>query len=187
MRKNSAKGFTLIEILLVMLMTAMILLMVSQLTSQTFGTLRFLQQKSQTLQSASLGLDRLSSELREAVEVTQVGGTLIFDKVNFAAPECVNNALSDPPTAWVRSYADINQIGTVTYTVTNGVLNRTASFGGTQTTAVATRVDDFNVERSPTLSGRATRNNVFLVTLAINEDRRIATFEAVITVPGEDA
>jgi len=168
-----------------MLLTGIVLFMVGQLTSQTFGTLKFLQQKAQTLQAATLGLDRLASELREAVDVRPGSGSVEFDKVNFAAPPCVNNVPTDDPTTWTRNYAAISQVGTVQYQVSGTTLNRTVTFGGTQTTEVATDVDDFQVNRAPTVEGVQAGNNVFELVLSINEDRKIQSFRTVVMVPGE--
>lgn len=190
-RQNT--GFTLVEIMIVLLLTGIILFMVSQLTSETFRSLRFLQEKSQTLQSATLGLERLTSELREAVDVNSTS-PLNFDKINPAAPVCLGNDPNspNPEGTWVRNYSsDINgdnQIGVVEYRrdAAQQILTRTATLNGrTMTTEVAVNVNDFVVQRAPTLGGDATGQNVFQVTLTLQEQRRAVTFVSLLTVPGE--
>lgn len=176
------------ELLLVMLLTSMVLMMVGRLTAQTFGSLRFLQTKAQTLQAASMGLDRLANELREAIDVTSAGsGTLIFNKVNYAAPLCAGNNPTDPPSTWARNYGSIGQVGTVQYKLSGTVLTRKATFKGTsQTTDVATNVNLFQVDAAPTIGGITVGKNVFLVTLSIDEGRKVESFQTVVTVPGVD-
>lgn len=191
--RRSQKGFTLIEIMIVLLLTGIILFMVSRLTSETFKSLRFLQEKSQTLQSATLGLERLTSELREAVRVNTVS-PLNFDKINPAAPVCLGNDPNapNPVGTWVRDYSNDangdNQIGVVEYRrdVAQQILTRTATLNGrTMTTEVAVNVNDFVVQRGPTLGGNTTGRNVFQVTLTLQEQRRAVTFVSLLTVPGE--
>ncbi len=192
MRKQRPCGFTLLEIMIVVLLTGIIMLMVSRLTNATFQSLRFLREKAQTLQSATLGLERLASEMREAISVDSLS-PLTFRKVNPTAPEALGNPVNDPDTGanWVRDYSSDfngdNQIGQVTYSldVPHQILSRTVSFEGvTQTLQVATRVNDFIVERSPVLGTVSTTNDVFSVTLSVQEDRRVLTFRTVLSIPG---
>lgn len=178
--------------MIVVLLTGLIMLMVSRLTGATFQSLRFLREKAQTLQSATLGLERLSSELREALAVDSLA-PLIFQKVNPAAPEAVANPATDldPINNWARSYdSDFNgnnQLGQVTYSLdpARQILSRTASFrGNTLTSEVATRVNDFIVERGPVVGTVTASGDVFLITLSVQEDRRVLTFKTLLSVPG---
>jgi prepilin-type N-terminal cleavage/methylation domain-containing protein len=190
--RRTSQGFTLVEIMIVLLLTGMILFMVSQLTSRTFQSLRFLREKAQTLQSATLGLERLTSELREAVTVAGLS-PLVFGKINPAAPEALANPVAelDPANNWSRDYGsdfnNDNQVGVVTYDLNAGneILTRTATFNGnSMTSEVATSVNSFTVERGPTINSITTGANVFLVRLSLTEQRRVISFETVMTVPG---
>ena len=172
MRKARFRGFSLIEICIVLFLTGLILFAVAQLIMRTLDSLKFLQEKSRTLESASLGCERLSSELREAVGVDLPIpiGQVSFRKVRPPAPEAVGNSPTDPPEGWTRVYPAA-QLASVLYQV--DPQNRlTRSFGG-NTTIVANDVNSFVVDN---LGGGS-----FKVSLAISEKRRIVTFETITT------
>lgn len=191
----------MMEVVLVLFLTGVALFMVGRLTTQTFATLRFLQEKTQTVQSAALGLERLSSELREAVEVTSLA-PLTFRKVDPAAPIALDydqdpSAAANPgepdfsvdPAEWSDSYAEDafgkNHIGSVTYRRVDDTVTRTASFRGRSLTSqVAGKVNDFTVSQAPMLEGVKTGQNVFEVSLSIDEDRRVVVMRTVVIVPG---
>lgn len=178
--------------MIVILLTGLVMMMVSRLTSATFQSLKFLREKAQTLQSATLGLERLSSELREALFVDSLA-PLTFRKVAPSAPVALANPVDDPDPAanWARSYASDfngdNQLGQVVYALdpSRQVLSRSADFrGDSLDSEVATRVNDFVVERSPALGATSASADVFSVTLTIQEDRRVLTFRTLVSVPG---
>lgn len=201
MRRGRIWGFSLIELVIILFLTGICLFMVGRLTSQTFQTLRFLRGKSQTLQAAAQGIERLTSELREAVEVSSTD-PLTFSKVDPSAPfaldydgdSSTNANPGDPdpdlpPDTWSDSYArdafDRNQLGSVTYQMADGVLSRTATVGTRDMTSeVATEVNDFSVTRGPELAGVATADSVFEISLSLQEDRRVVVFGSVVVVPG---
>lgn len=194
-RKSSNSAFTLIEMVIVLFLTGLILGAVSILVARTFDSLKFLEEKSRTLESATLGCERLASELREAVELVSglPSNELRFKKVKPSAPKAVGNepmpppltALDDPadyvepdilPVDWIRSYsAPTNHLFEVHYWVdSNDHLQRKA---GNETAIVATDVNEFMV--SP-LTGTSS----FLVALSIQEQRRVVVFETVVNCPG---
>lgn len=178
------RGFSLIEILIVLSLTGVILGLVATLVSRTYQTMNFLQEKSQTLQSATLGLERLSSELREAVDIDTLG-PLVFKKVNPTAPEAVDNDPTDfvDFAGWDRTYGAIDQLATVTYSdeAVAEKLTRTVSFDGeTSSSTVANAVNAFEVTRPNTVQ------NCFQIVLTLQEKRRLYTFVTVVTVPGVD-
>ena len=199
-------GFSLIEVVLVLFLMGVILMIVSRLIGRTFETLRYLEEKGQTVQSATLGLERLSSELREAVAVTTAtGSTAVFQKVEPNAPYALDYDKDTSPNAnpgdpdpsiapwdWSLSYGsdafNVNHLGTVSYIQQGDVLVRTASKGSQSNTAdVATNVNAFDVLRAPTLSnGRPSGNNTFRISLSLTEQRRVETFETIVLVPGLD-
>lgn len=182
-------------------LTGIALFMVGKLTTQTFTTLRFLQEKTQTTQSAALGLERLSSELREAVEVTSVD-PLSFQKVNPSAPIALDydqdpSPAANPgspdfsvdPATWSDAYDEdafgVNHLGRVSYQRVDNTVTRTAGFKTESlTTQVAERVNDFSVSQAPTLEGVTTGRNVFEVSLSITEDRRVVAMRTLVIVPG---
>ncbi|MFA5506619.1 MAG: hypothetical protein WC423_14380 [Vulcanimicrobiota bacterium] len=174
-----------------MALTGVILFMVSRLISQTMTSLKFLQEKSRTLESATLGLERLSAEFQEAIALNSTS-PLSFEKVNLSAPEALANPVDEPlpATNWKRSYtsdfAGTDQTGTVIFEQTsNETLERQVSFNSANfTTVVATNVNDFVVEQAPSTESGQTGNNVFRITLTMQEQRRAISFITILTVPG---
>lgn len=182
--KRLRRGFSLLEVILVLFLTGMVLGCVALLTRETLGTLKFLQEKSETLQSATLGLERLASELSEAVGAPSsvtVGNPVRFFKVRPSEPRACGNDPDDPldptdsfdpPATWVRVYANPVQ---VTYSESGGTMTRSAAG---ITTVVASKVDDFQVS---TFGGRT---DVFSIVLTIKENRRLVTFRTNSVAPG---
>jgi prepilin-type N-terminal cleavage/methylation domain-containing protein len=176
------RGFSLMEVLVVLSLTGVVLGMVATLVSKTYETMKFLQEKSQTMQSATLGLERLSSEFREAVGFTSFT-PLLFQKVNPVAPEAVG---ADPAdfvgfATWNRDYGAISQIATVEYSdaIVSEKLIRNVTFGGNSTSSVvANAVNAFQVTRP------YTSQNSFQIVLTLQEKRRLIAFTTVVTVPG---
>lgn len=174
-KARKAAGFSLIEVVLVLALTSVILLTVSMLFSQTAKTLKFLKEKSHTVESAGLGCERLATELREAVEVKSPipSGSIEFKKVKPSAPLLLNNPLDQPCTTWVRDYAG-SQLATVKYTAgANFELLRTA---GGLTTLVAQDVNLFQVDALPTYG-------TYKISLSLQEQRRVVVFETIVSCP----
>lgn len=180
-------GFSLIEILIVLALTSVILLTASSLFSQTMKSLKFLKEKSRTLESASLGCERLASELREAVEVEDPIplGRIRLKKVKPAEKMLLGlpsltaeerEALG-PPNTWGaedRQYSS-GQLATIEYKVdTESRLFRTA--GGT-TALVARDVNLFQVEHLGSVRG------AYKIRLSLQEQRRVVVFESIVTCP----
>lgn len=127
---------------------------------------------------------------------------LTFSKVDPSAPFAldydndsspnINPGLPDPtidPLTWSNTYSrdafGRNQLGTVIYYINNGFLVREATKGGRSSTSeVAAKVNEFTVTQAPVLSGTAMGNSVFRVTLAVLEQRKVATFETIVVAPG---
>lgn len=176
------RGFSLIEIVIVLFLTSVIMFAVAQLLARSFQTLRFLQEKSQTLESASLGCERLASEMREMITQLPQPDGVRFLKVRPQAPVAVANPFGDLTVMadnWERSYASdyagVNQLVEVLYRVNPAEqLERTVEG---QTTLVATNVNDFNV--TP-VSGAV---GAFVINLSLREERRVVTFTTAVTCP----
>lgn len=181
------KGFSLIEIVIVMFLTGAVLGLVSSLVTRTFETLRFLQEKGQTMQSATLGGERLCAEMREMVELNSGGtggSTIRFFKVNPSAPEGVNNDpldLTVLASTWARDYNTLNERARITYSLAAGPdhLEREVRYrGSTQTSVVATAVNAFTIDRYNGIG------NCFQVDLSILERRRVVIFVYIVNCPG---
>lgn len=190
--KRSTRAFTLIELVFVLLITSLILAAVAALTSRTLNALKFMEEKSKTMQSATLGVERLSSELSETVVAP--AGNVTFVKANPNAPVAhyqpgVSNDFSDPnnfpPHTWTRAYAG-GDLVTVTYAVTGTDLTRTA--GGGPIGLIATSVNAFTVTNvNPDGRGVMGAGGVagnYRVVLSIQELRRVLTFETVVHCTG---
>lgn len=81
------RGFTLMESLIAMFLVALVMTFTGLLFHRSFEILRTLDDKERTRQASRLGLDRITSELREATQVVSTGsGQLEFVKVD---PEAV--------------------------------------------------------------------------------------------------
>lgn len=181
MSRRAARAFTLIEMVILLFLAGVILFAVSRLTRETYKSLVFLREKAQTYESAVLGVERLTSDMREAVTAPIISGTTVsFSKVKPAEdsakggpprPNPIDPAYATyvPPTG---PYGG-GQLVTVTYNVTAGNLQRQiAGF----TSVVAEDVNDFSV----TPRG----NGSYEVVLSIQENRRVQTFHSFVTCPG---
>ncbi len=178
----------LVEIVISLFLVALVLGMVSTLLTRTFDALRFLQQKGQTFQSATLGGERLTSEM---AEMTELRGTspLEFAKANPLAAPAVENDPNNfllPASSWARDYSSDasgdNQRAVIRYrhSLTDEHLERTATFGSSQTSIVATAVNTFTVTQ------HARVRNSFEVRLSINERQRVFVFVYNVICPGLD-
>lgn len=172
---SARAGFSMVEVVIVLFLTGVMLFAVSGLISRTLETLKFLQEKSQTLESATLGCERLSSELREAVSVTTPIpiGKVSFVKVKPQAPLAVGNDMAADPVGWTRSYSG-GQLARVTYDVdAESRLLRTVD---SVSHLVATDVNAFVV--TPAAGAGS-----YLVSLSLQEKRRVIVFETIVTCP----
>ncbi len=179
-RRERASGFSLMEVVLVLFLSAILLYMVSNLLSRTLETLRFLKEKNLTLESATLGCERLASELMEAVVIDLPIGAeqVAFYKVKPGATPYLANDPESPPENWKRNYqADAtgtNQLTRVVYRVDSG--SKLVRQAEGQTSLVATDVNTFTVNPLPA-------EGSFEVKLALQEKRRVVVFETVVTCP----
>ena len=191
-------GFSLIEIVLVLGLTSVILSTVSLLVQRTVETLHHLQAKSEAIQGATLGCERLCSELREAINTPTVGTSLRFRKVVPSSPRAIGNAQRPapylppapppPPPAvpshlWTRDYPAVYapaQGGQmqVTYSVSPdpNVATLLRQVDSDPASVVASNVTVFTVE----LVARRT----YRANLSIRERRRVVTFSAAVHCPG---
>lgn len=179
--KKSRAAFTLIEMVILLFLAGVILFAVSRLTRETYKSLNFLREKAQTYESAVQGVERLTSDMREAVtQPTITGDSVSFSKVKPA--EDVAKGGAPRPHPLDPSYETYvpptgpyggGQRVTVTYRIAGGNLER--EIGGFRS-VVAEDVNDFIV--TPRGSGS------YEVVMTIQENRRVQTFHSFVTCPG---
>lgn len=177
-RAKAPSGFSLIETMIVLFLTAAMLYMVAKLTNQTLSTLKFLQEKSASTESATLSCQRLASELREAVSVPNISTSGVsFQKIIPSSAPVVGNVATEPdPVNWDMTYPASSK-ATITYSQTGDQVMRQVS--GEGALEVATRVNTFTVSRYS--SGR---EGAYRIALTILESRRAVTFETIAVCPG---
>jgi hypothetical protein len=168
-----------------MALTGAVLYAVALLIGQTVGSLNFLREKSESIQSATLGCERLCSELRETIVTPTTGTSVTLVKVMPSAPVAVGNPERPlpppaPPPAlpshlWNRAYGAGDRVR-VTYAVSGDHLTRQAA--SDPATVVATRVNAFNVSAVPNTA------STYQVDLSIQEKIRVLTYTAVVFCPG---
>lgn len=179
--KQKHNGFSLIETVIVLLLTGLLLGSVASLAGRTIETLSFLKEKGETLQSATLICERMASEMQEMIQApTGLGtGTFSFVKVNANAPYVMNldfdDPVASPPHLWTRDYVATGDDVTVAYTETLPQVFR--SVDGGPATLVAGKVNTFRVDNSGTLG-------TYDITLAILEKKRLFSFVARVNCPG---
>lgn len=86
MKKRDRLGFTLIETLLALFLVGLVMGLVGLLFHRSFQMLRVLDAKERARQAGRMGLDRITSELREAVSIQFAGDSRVeFTKIDPAA------------------------------------------------------------------------------------------------------
>jgi hypothetical protein len=173
-RRSRAPGFSLIEIVIVLFLTGLMLYCVANLTDRTFQTMNFLQEKSTTLESASLACERLSTEMKEMISVPVVSPPVSFTKVIPSVPRYVGNDPAANPDDWLRSYPS-GQTATIKYSMVGDKILRQVN--SEPTLEVAVNVNAFDVST-------INRDGDYLIKLSILELRRVVSFETIVICPG---
>lgn len=158
--------------------TGLMLAMVASLTQRTLQTLGFLKEKGESTQSATLGCERLCSEMREMIQApTITAGTGIkFFKANpNTAPALGNDFVNVDPHLWTRLYQGANRVE-ISYQ-TNGDRQLERRVNGGAPGLVATEVNDISV-----IPGAVTGN--YEVRLSIQERKRVVVFVNAVHCPG---
>lgn len=175
-------GFSLIEVVVVLALVAAVLGMVAALAEQTLVTLSFLREKAESSQSATLGCERLCSELTETISIpssnsgTGANRGVTFFKVNPNAPDVLaNDPTSDTPHLWARDYTGANRVE-VSY-LTNASQELERRVNGGPPNMVAVRVNEILVTQLPNSKSVEVR-------LSILERRRVVTFVNIVHCPG---
>ena len=146
---------------------------IAKLTNQTLSSLKFLQEKSATTESAALACQRLATELREAVSTPDLTSGVAFQKVRPDALPVMGQTIAD--RTWRLSYPS-SSLATVRYQQSDERVMR--QINSEVPLEVASRVNVFSVSR---YSGG---NGAYRIALSIMEKRRVVTFETVVVCPG---
>ncbi len=181
-RRCEWRGFSLIEVVFVIFLAGIVMFCVAKLTQNTLNTLTSLERKAEIFQGATLGCERLASEMREMIGSATIGATAVtFRKIAPTLPGAIpreqtplavgNDPEADPMT-WDREYTNLS---TVRYFTTGEQLMRQVD--SHQATLVANHVNDF----------RVTPNGVdgsYRIALSMRDQRRIYVFETLVYCPG---
>lgn len=184
----SRSGFTLLESLISMFLLAIVLTLTGLLFHRSFIILRVLDDKERTRQAARLGLDRITSELREATRVEPpTENNLRFEKID---PDAVLIAPTPAPTAppddFVpaeygpkEAYPDSTRL-LIEYTAQNEKLIRRVARltgGPASSQVVVVGVNSFTcteVEGNP---------GEFEVKVSVLDNRRVMTLKSLVLCP----
>lgn len=186
--RNQRRGLTLLESLITLFLVSLVLTCVGHLLTQSFRVMRSLDEKERSRQAARMGLDRLTSEVREATAIISAGaGDLSFEKID---PQAVINppplAPNDPdpnyvPPAWTPqdAYPDTARL-VVQYETQGETLVRRVrrKSGGAWTTQVVVEgVNSFSCLQEADNAGELT------VTVAVVDGQQIKTQTSRILCP----
>ena len=166
-------------------MIAMVMAFTGLLFHRSFQVLRVLDDKEKTRQAARMGLDRIASELREAVEITQASSVVEFEKIDptaaiSAPPEPPEEIPDDyePPT-WGPSQAyPASARLIVRYETIDENLVRTVRYkngGSAVSQVVVAGVNSFTCEE--------VNAGEVVVTVAVVDNRRIKTVSGKVLCP----
>lgn len=172
------RGFTLFEAMIASFLFGMVMLALASLFSDSARVTRYVDLKERTTLALQIGLERISSELREATEIKGTGSTLRFEKIDPLAEFNEGNlpGIPDPvppgwsPGGWTR-YAGGARVD-VRYSVADGVLYREVQ-GERQ--KVIEGLEGFNSEQPET--------GVIELTVAVAEQNVIRTLSTRVVCP----
>lgn len=193
-------GFSLIEVVLLLFISGIILLMVSRLTQEVFEASHMLDEKARTIQSARMGIEALSSELREATKVElgpNDGEPLTITKVSPSAKQALGIKIDGEDISSIQKniresydpaipgYLEAD-LGTVSYSLNDRAeLVREAKYNDRSIkVSVAADVNAFVVKAGPEIDGRKALANTYQISLSIEEKRIVRTFVTVVLAPG---
>ena len=147
---------------------------VANLTDKTLQSMNFLQEKSNTLESATLACERLSTEMREMVDTPDLSPPITFLKVIPSSPPFVGNVATEDPDDWLRSYPAA-QRASISYSISGQKVVRQVN--SEPPLDVASNVNAFDVTE-------LNRPGDYLLRLSIIERRRVVIFETIVVCPG---
>ncbi len=185
--RNHRAGISLAEALLAIFLAGATMGMLGLLFQRSFSVLRLIDDKERARQAGRMGLDRMTSELREAVRMETVGDTLEFEKID---PNAVIVAPAPAPTAvpedyeppeWTPNdaYPDARRL-LVRYSTDNNALFRQVkvkSSGAYVRQTVVEGVNAFRCAQNPENPGEVE------VTLTVQDNQRMLTLSSRVICP----
>jgi type II secretory pathway component PulJ len=156
------RGFTLAEAILAMFLFSIVFVLTAQVLNNAHRILRHQRYKTAAQQGIQMALSRISSELREAIGIQQLGtGVLEFYK-------------ADASLSRYASLANFNARLNVRYELQNGQLYRRVMPGG-QAQLIAEELYGFS-------STQLANNNV-QVQLTFRDPKLVRTYDVQVAVP----
>lgn len=187
MRRKS-QGFTLAETMLALFLIGLVMSAVALLFHRSFQVLRTLDAKERTRQAARMGLDRMTSELREATFISQVGaGVLSFEKIDPGAtavlpddvPEVVPDEFEPPQYGPDQAYPESTRLEVEYEAVDENLVRRVRvkGSGSWDEQTVVSGVNAFSCVQNPDNEGEVE------VTVTVFDNRRAMTLSSRILCP----
>lgn len=181
------RGFTLLETVVSIGMVAMVMAFTGLLFHRSFNVLRLLDDKERSRQAARMGLDRITSELREATAIINSGDSVVFEKIDPTAvivePDPVPTPINDlsvpplysPQIAYPNSARLVVRYQTIEENLIRGVRQKTSSSFTEQ--VVVAGVNAFTVSEVEGNTGEV------LVEVSIVDNGRVKTVSGRVLCP----
>lgn len=184
----SEQGMSLIEILITLGLVGIVMFMSSQLFQRTYHTMRVIDAKEKVRQAGRLGLNRISSELREATKLVSVGpSSLSFEKINPSAvavpptpePMPVGDVFVPPVYDAAVAYPDQTRL-LITYQLDGELLKRTVAekqSGESNSQVIVSDINYFQCLENPNVKGE------FTVTVTVLDGSQAKSLSSKVLCP----
>lgn len=180
-------GISLAEALLAIFLAGATMGMLGLLFQRSFSVLRVLDDKERSRQAGRMGLDRMTSELREAVRMVSLGETLEFEKIDpnstivtpSPAPTQVPEDYEPPPWTPEDAYPDNDRL-LVRYSTADDALLRQVkrkTAGSYVRQTVVEGVNAFVCVQNPENPGEIE------VRLTVQDNKRMMTLSSRVLCP----
>ena len=194
MLRTRRHGFSLLEAVLALFLVGLTIGLIGSLFQRSFAILRLLDEKERARQASRMGLDRITSELREATVVLVTGvDQLEFEKIDptrdMVPPEPPpldadgNVAIPDNyvPPDWdgAKAYPDSARL-IVRYLMDGENLVRTVRYkagAGESRQLVVAGVNSFTCQANPDNEAEVD------VTISVRDNRRVTTVSSRVLAP----
>ncbi len=190
MSRGPRRGFTIVEVLLALFLVGLVTGMIAVLFQRSFQIMRLIDDKERARQASRMGLDRITSELREATEILQTGADILsFEKID---PTAVLQAPPTPPEPddsldgfaleeWgPNDYYPATTRLIITYAIDGENLTRRVqrkAGGGGETQVVVVGVNSFTTEANAQNAAEID------VTLSVRDNRKVTAISSRILAP----
>lgn len=186
-RRSKQAGLSLAEALLAIFLAGATMGMLGLLFQRSYQVLRVIDDKERSRQAGRMGLDRMTSELREAVRLAPVGTTLEFEKIDpnaeisppFPVPAEVGEDYEPLPWGPADAYPDEKRL-LVRYSTANSALLREVkvkSSGAWVRQIVVEGVNAFRCEQNPENPGEIE------ITVTVQDNQRFVTLSSRVLCP----